>query len=197
MLRLISLFLLLSQHHLSAQAAPAALNPPSLSLNTITALTNSTPLSLFDQTTLTSLALLLNSSNPDAIDLYRVPGTHTILRIAVKEGAIAKTDLGRTILRTQQTLAAFIRSYDADDKPLARLDDPYESNPHYTGCFFGVATFPMDSHHLTYGIVMNVLQGLWLYLYRAGRYQGAVFEVRDDQFGTVGVGRITDERPGG
>lgn len=42
---------------------------------------------------------------------------------------------------------------------------------------------------------MNVLQGLWLYLYRAGRFQVAVFEVRDDQFGTVGIGKITPERP--
>lgn len=42
---------------------------------------------------------------------------------------------------------------------------------------------------------MNVLQGLWLYLYRAGRFQTAVFEVRDDQLGTVGIGKITPERP--
>lgn len=44
---------------------------------------------------------------------------------------------------------------------------------------------------------MNVLQGLWLYLYRAGRFQQAVFEVRDDQFGTVGIGKITPDRPDG
>lgn len=44
---------------------------------------------------------------------------------------------------------------------------------------------------------MNVLQGLWLYLYRGGRFQTAVFEVRDDQFGTVGIGKITPERPDG
>lgn len=79
----------------------------------------------------------------------------------------------------------------------ARVDDPYESDARYPGCFFGVATFPIGYHHLTYGIVMNVLNGLWWYLYRAGRYQLAVFEVRDDQFGTVGIGKITPERPDG
>ncbi len=42
---------------------------------------------------------------------------------------------------------------------------------------------------------MNVLQGLWLYLYREERFVTAVFEVRDDQFGTVGIGKITPERP--
>ncbi len=75
------------------------------------------------------------------------------------------------------------------------LDDPYESAARYPGCFFGVATFPVGYHHLTYGIVMDVLQGLWLYLYRAGRFQTAVFEVRDDQLGTVGIGKITPGRP--
>ena len=74
-------------------------------------------------------------------------------------------------------------------------DDPYESDRRWTGCFFGVATFPVDAHHLTYGVVMNVLQGLWLYLYRADRFHQAVFEVRDDQFGTVGIGKITPKRP--
>lgn len=43
---------------------------------------------------------------------------------------------------------------------------------------------------------MDVLQGLWLYLYRAGRFQLAVFEVRDDSFGSVGIGKITPERLG-
>ena len=44
---------------------------------------------------------------------------------------------------------------------------------------------------------MNVLQGLWLYLYREDRFQVAMFEVRDDQFGTVGIGKITPDRPDG
>lgn len=42
---------------------------------------------------------------------------------------------------------------------------------------------------------MNVLNGLWWYMYRGGRYRLAVFEVRDDQFGTVGIGKITPDRP--
>lgn len=76
-------------------------------------------------------------------------------------------------------------------------EDPYESDARYSGCFFGVATFPIGYHHLTYGIVMNVLQGMWLYLYRGDRFHTAVFEVRDDQFGTVGIGKITPGESGG
>lgn len=41
---------------------------------------------------------------------------------------------------------------------------------------------------------MNVLQGLWLYLYMGGRYATCLFEVWDDQFGSVGIGKITPER---
>ena len=62
---------------------------------------------------------------------------------------------------------------------------------------FGVATYPEDAHHLTYGIVLEVLQGLFLYLFRGKIYRETVFQVFNDRFGsrrTVGVGKIT---PGG
>lgn len=39
-----------------------------------------------------------------------------------------------------------------------------------------------------------MLQGLFEYLYRGERLMTAVFEVRDDSFGVVGVGRVTAER---
>ena len=32
-------------------------------------------------------------------------------------------------------------------------------------------------------------------LYRGERFETAVFEVRDDQFGTIGIGKITPKRP--
>ncbi|KAF6223222.1 hypothetical protein HO133_000064 [Letharia lupina] len=191
------LLLLLLQSFYGAQAAPAAVDPASLSLNTIIAPNLRTIPSLSSEESINALALFLNTSNPAGIVLYRVPDTSTLLRIGLQDNPIQKPNIGRTILRTQQSLAAFIKAYDADDTPLARLDDPYESDIRYSGCFFGVATFPIGYHHLTYGIVMNVLQGLWLYLYRAGRFQMAAFEVRDDQFGTVGVGKITPDRPDG
>lgn len=78
----------------------------------------------------------------------------------------------------------------------AFADDPYESDLRYgQGCHIGVATLPSGYPHLTYGIVMDVLQGLWLYLYRGGRFAMALFEVADDQFGSVGVGKVSPERP--
>lgn len=54
----------------------------------------------------------------------------------------------------------------------------------------GVRTWPKNYHHLTYGTVMNVLQGLWWYCVRAGNSQTAIFEVKDDRFGTVGMGML-------
>ncbi|KAL9127920.1 MAG: hypothetical protein Q9175_007640, partial [Cornicularia normoerica] len=118
MLPLIYPLLLLSPNVLRARAAPAAADTASLSLNAITASNISTTLSLSDEATLTSLALFLNSSNPAEIVHYRVPNTHTILRIGLQDDAISKLNLGRTILRTQQSLASFIADYDAEDRPL-------------------------------------------------------------------------------
>lgn len=103
--------------------------------------------------------------------------------------------MGTTILRTQMRLREFIRRYSTEDTPLRLGEDPYESDEKYQGCFVGVATWPMGSQLLTYGTVYNVLQGLWLYMYRGERYMMGVFEVRDDQFGVVGIGKIQSTRP--
>lgn len=103
--------------------------------------------------------------------------------------------MGITILSTQRYLRDFIRGRDATDTPLRRGEDPYESDERYQGCFFGVATWPPGSQLLTYGMVYDVLQGLWLYMYRQGLFVMAVFEVRDDQFGAVGIGKLQPHRP--
>ena len=103
--------------------------------------------------------------------------------------------MGRTILQTQMRLREFIRRYNAENTPLRRGEDPYESDEKTEACFVGVATWPMGSQLLTYGTVYNALQGLWLYMYRKERYMRGVFEVRDDQFGVVGIGKIQSTRP--
>jgi hypothetical protein len=48
---------------------------------------------------------------------------------------------------------------------------------------------------MTYGVVALVLQGLWDFLYKGGRYVEAAFEVQDDQWGSVGIGRVSREAP--
>ena len=103
--------------------------------------------------------------------------------------------MGTTILRTQMRLREFIRRNNAENTPLRRGEDPYESDEKYEGCFVGVATWPMFSQLLTYGTVYDVLQGLWLFMYRGERYMMGVFEVRDDQYGVVGIGKIQPTRP--
>ena len=60
----------------------------------------------------------------------------------------------------------------------------------------GISTYPEGNKFLTYGVVANVLQGLWDYLYKGGRFKEACFEVQDDVHGTVGVGRVTRNLPG-
>ena len=70
--------------------------------------------------TLDSLALYLDTANPEEIVRFRVPDTHTMLIVGVQDDLIQKPNLGRTILRTQQSLATYIKNYDAEDQPLVR-----------------------------------------------------------------------------
>ncbi|KAL6719712.1 hypothetical protein ACLMJK_001633 [Lecanora helva] len=125
---------------------------------------------------------------------YRVPNTHTTLRLAIKDDPITPYNLCRTITYTQEELRAYIDANDATDKALAVADDPYQSSRRWTGCMFGVATVPEDAHHLTYGIVQDVLQGLFLYLFRGRIYKETIFQVFNDRFGiqrAVGIGKLT------
>ncbi len=111
---------------------------------------------------------------------------------------IPEYNLCRTLTWTSKELRDFIAANDATDKPLAIRHDPFESSRQWTGCFFGVATLPAGAHFLTYGIVLEILQGLFTYLLRGRRFREAVFEVKNDRFGTVrtvGVGKITPGRP--
>lgn len=105
--------------------------------------------------------------------------------------AIAKEDLGRTILQQQLEIRNFIERHDAFNMSLRRFDDPFESPEDSFGCFFGVKGWPIDHDHLTCGMVANLLQGLWEYLYREERFHGVIFEVIDDVWGAVGVGKIS------
>ncbi|KAG6986693.1 hypothetical protein G7Y79_00074g098900 [Physcia stellaris] len=129
---------------------------------------------------------------------YRVPDTHITLYISfVPSQPITKAAMGVTILRTQQRLRDYMQRYDLEDTPLRRDrgEDPYESEEKYKGCFVGVASWPLNTKLLTYGMVEDVLQGLWLFLYREERFVGAVFEVGTDQYGIVGIGKIQPHRP--
>lgn len=41
-----------------------------------------------------------------------------------------------------------------------------------------------------------MLQGLWEFLYRGDRFVEVAFEVLDDQWGLVGLGKVSSVRPG-
>lgn len=41
-----------------------------------------------------------------------------------------------------------------------------------------------------------MLQGLWEFLYRGSRFVEAAFQVMDDQWGVVGLGKVSSARPG-
>lgn len=127
---------------------------------------------------------------------WRIPDSHIVLHLYLDaDKPIAKFAMGQTILRTQQRLRDIIKRQSAKDKPLAPGQNPYESDKIYEGCFFGAASWPADSGLLTYGIVDEVLQGLWLFMYRGERFFQAVFEIKTDQFGTVGIGKLQRNRP--
>lgn len=126
----------------------------------------------------------------DTVYRYRVPYTPTTLILSfIPEEPIQKAFLGRTILRTQEDIRVYIASHTSGAK--IPLDEAYESDRRWTGCFFGVQPYPKDYRKLTYGIVGNVLEGLWWVTYREKRYVTTIFEVRDDKWGSVGRGKVS------
>ena len=105
--------------------------------------------------------------------------------------------MARTILQTQVRLRRYITThYQAANDVLFGSDDPYTSEPEFTGCFFAVMNWPSDRQkHLTYGMVENVLKGVWEFLYRGERFVNAEFDIVDEVWGPVGVGIVEKERP--
>ena len=101
-----------------------------------------------------------------------------------------------SILRTQQAIREYMSGhYGIADTTLSHDDNPWKSDPAWKGCFIGVTGFPIESYKLTYQMVANVLDGLWWFLFREGRYMEAIFEVQEDGIGTVGVGKVSKARP--
>ncbi|KAL9065343.1 MAG: hypothetical protein Q9161_008289 [Pseudevernia consocians] len=117
-------------------------------------------------------ATLVDFSSLQASNLidYLVPNTPTTLRLNLNSTPIEPQDMARTILQTQVRLRRYITThYQAANDVLFSSDDPYTSEPEFTGCFFAVMNWPSDRQkHLTYGMVENVLKGVWEFLYRGG-----------------------------
>jgi hypothetical protein len=107
--------------------------------------------------------------------------------------------MARTILQTQKQLRDFIEMYHAADRLLNPTEDPFESSEDWTGCYFGLMSYPFDKDlHLTYGMIYDSLQGIWDYMYRQGRFFGAIIEVNDDSGGWLGLENLVrvGHRPG-
>ena len=121
---------------------------------------------------------------------YTVPNTPTTLRFFLGTTTIEAPDMARTILQTQVTLRRYIKDhYQAAQDVLFPSDDPYMSDLDLSGCFLAVTHWPEDRpKHLTYGMVDNVLRGVWEFMYRGGRLVEVNFEVFDEQLGLVGAG---------
>jgi len=105
--------------------------------------------------------------------------------------------MARTLLQTHLRLRTYIRThYHADEDVLFPGDIPYVSEARFTGCFFGVSTWPKTTQkRLTYGMLNNALTGIFDVLYREERFVGADFYVVDDEFGQVGIGIVSRTRP--
>ena len=104
----------------------------------------------------------------------------------------------RIILQLQVRLRRFLAAhYHAANDVLFSSDDPYMSDPYVSGCFIAVTHWPPDRQkQLTYGMVDNVLKGVWSFMYEGGRFVCADFYVIDDLLGTVGYGRLLQDSPG-
>lgn len=139
----------------------------------------------------------LSSLQDDDVIDYRVPNTPTILRFYLQTTTIEQQDMARTFLQTQIEIRRYITThYQAANDVLFRSDDPYMSKSEFTGCFFAVGHYPLeDRSQLTYGMVDNVLKGMWEFLYRGGRFVAAEFYVVDEHLGTVGIGLVEKDRP--
>lgn len=146
-----------------------------------------------------AVAKLLNPQHFEADEeiTFRVPNTPTTLRFELKSETLERAAMAHAILRVQLRLRRFFAShYQASNDVLFSSDDPYMSDPFYSGCFFAVTHYPLDRQkRLTYGMVDNVLKGIWERLYRGERFQCADFYVTDDALGDVGFGRLLRESP--
>ncbi|KAM0805423.1 hypothetical protein BDR22DRAFT_884954 [Usnea florida] len=123
---------------------------------------------------------------------YTVPNTPITLEFFPGTTTIEASDMARTLLQTQVTLRRYIRThYKAAQDLLFPSDDPYMSDLDLSGCFLAVAHWPEDRpRHLTYGMMDDVLKGVWEFMYRGGRFVEANFVVFDEQLGVVGSGLI-------
>ena len=127
-------------------------------------------------------------------EIYRVANTNISLRMAFSTETIQRANLGRTILQSQREVQRFIDTNQASDWLLDHLHDPFESGPLWRGCFIGVKMSPPGHNHFTCGMLMDVLQGLWIILYRKNRHHAIIFDVRDDTYGIVAVGKVSPRR---
>lgn len=134
----------------------------------------------------------------DDIIYHRIEGTTICLQINIRSDiTIQPSDMARTLIQTQVRLRTYIRThYHAEEDVLFSSDDPYVSDERFTGCYFGVSTWPKDSRkRLTYGMVNTALTGIFDVLYRKERFVGADFFVVNDEFGRVGVAIVSRNRP--
>ena len=139
----------------------------------------------------------LSSLQDNNVINYTVPNTRITLRFFLGTTTIAAPDMARTLLQTQVTLRRYIKDhYQAAQDVLFPSDDPYMSDLDLTGCFLAVTHWPEDRpKHLTYGMVDNVLKGIWDVMYRDGRFVEVNFDVFDEQLGLVGAGLMERGSP--
>ncbi|MCJ1457370.1 hypothetical protein MMC28_007738 [Mycoblastus sanguinarius] len=194
-----SCFLVLIQYTIIILAAPATA-PVHSSLTSVSSTIDNVSLSRMNTSprflSFPSLALTpVNSSlsTTNAI-VYPVRHTTTILSIRPVPGEqIDPYALNQTLLIALRFLDLHLLEY--GDSWLLPDDDPYESHiSPDINCRVFVATSPATRYHMTYGIAVDVLSGLYDYMYVAERYESLFFSVRSGTLGTIGTGMISRVR---
>ncbi|KAL8825153.1 MAG: hypothetical protein Q9191_004581 [Dirinaria sp. TL-2023a] len=131
--------------------------------------------------------------------MHRIEGTPTRLEMNIRTADhIEPANLARTLVQTQLRLRRSITSlHRARDEVLVARDDPYVSEERLSGCFVGVAHWPMERRikQLTYGMVDDTFTGILDVLWKQERYAATDFWIVDDRYGKVGIGRVDRNRP--
>lgn len=99
--------------------------------------------------------------------------------------------LGRALLLTNLTLFDYISQHKAFNTPVIPLDDPYSSDVS-PFLYFEMRSHPYHNPHLTYGVIAQVLQGLWIYLYMGRRSMTTGIDVYIEGVGLVALGYVFD-----
>ncbi|MCJ1456762.1 hypothetical protein MMC28_007127 [Mycoblastus sanguinarius] len=171
-----------------------------------TQLTHDNSVANIDASTLNNGAPLTNiaarqATCPSAFNVnydedYKVPGTETTIHVRFYQGRdLNITLLGGYIVLVQDELTAYLASH--PDGWLRYEDEPYlkTAKGFYMVAKSWLIDGPQGPQHLTYGILLSALMGLFDVCYYGEKPHASYTHIQDSNWGTVGTIVILPARP--